>query len=66
MLAVLPLLLILSFLSFECCHAGILKPTLDVSGLADINMTNMKGIVDSNISDGFEKREGKHLHFLLF
>ena len=63
MFAVLPLLLILSF---ECCHAGILKLTQEVSEFADINMITMKAYVDSKISDGFEKRGGKHLHFLLF
>ena len=63
MFAALSLLLILSF---ECCHAGILKPNLEVSGLAAINETNMKEYVDNNISDGLENREGKHMHLGLF
>jgi len=63
MFAVLSFVLILSFV---CCHAGILKPNLEVSGLAAINETNMKEYVDKKISDGLENREGKHMHFVLF
>jgi len=46
-------------LSFECCHAGILKLSLEVSGLAAINETNMKEYVDNKISDGLENRKLK-------